>query len=501
MGTETLKKLQVVLTGNTHQLTAAMKQAEQATTDATTKMQSGLGKVESALKSVGKVAAAAISVKAIVSFGKECVELGSALTEIQNVVDVTFGSMSSKINDFAKTSIKTFGISETAAKEYSSTMGAMLKSMGFTADKAADMSISLAGLAGDLASFKNVSADEAFAKIRSGISGETEPLKQWGINMSVANLEAYALSKGITKSFNAMTQMEQATLRYNYILDSTKDAHGDAARTSGEWAGQMRTLSMQFDQFKATIGQGLIMALTPVIKVVNKIMEALTALAEKFRLVMAAITGTSLNQPTDGIASNLEEAADAAADTGANLTDGIKDAEKEVKRFLMSFDEIHKVSGETVSEDGLGALADTSTLGSMESLADATQDENDALAGIDETLASLQQRFEPVIDKVKTMANEFKEGFEDGVGDNVQEKVDDIIDNVEGIAGAVSDIFNDEGVQQAASDFADTASNALGEVTGSATSIGLTVGQNVTGGMDKALNKNKGRISKWIHYF
>lgn len=109
----------------------------------------------------------------------------------------------------------------------------MLKSSGVAQNAASDMSVALAGLAGDIASFYNIDTDTAFYKIRAGISGEIEPLKQLGINMSVANMSAYALANGITKSWTSMTQAEQATLRYNYLMSVTKDAQGDFARTGG----------------------------------------------------------------------------------------------------------------------------------------------------------------------------------------------------------------------------------------------------------------------------
>lgn len=216
-----------------------------------------------AFKKIGVAAAAAFLVKAITAFSKECIELGSDLTEVQNVVDVTFGQSASKINAWAKTTASAFGVSELSAKQYSGTMGAMLKSMGLTTDSALDMSTKITELAGDLASFYNLDVDEAFTKIRSGISGETEPLKQLGINMSVANLEAYALSKGITTSYQKMSQSNQALLRYNYLLSVTADAQGDFSRTSDSWANQVKVLQLNFDSLKASVGQLLITALTP----------------------------------------------------------------------------------------------------------------------------------------------------------------------------------------------------------------------------------------------
>lgn len=139
----------------------------------------------------------------------------------------------------------------------------MLKSMGLTTDSVLDMSTKITELAGDLASFYNLDVDDAFTKIRSGISGETEPLKQLGINMSVANLEAYALSKGITTSYQKMSQSNQALLRYNYLLSVTADAQGDFSRTSDSWANQVKILQLNFDSLKASVGQLLITALTP----------------------------------------------------------------------------------------------------------------------------------------------------------------------------------------------------------------------------------------------
>ena len=170
---------------------------------------------------------------AISQFGYNMFDLGSAITEVENVVDVAFGSMASKAYDFAETATEQFGLSELAAKQYSGTMMAMLNSSGVAQDAAAEMSTTLASLAGDLASFYNIGTDEAWQKIMSGISGEIEPLRRLGINLSVANLQSYALSQGITKSWQSMTQAEQVMIRYNYLMQATSAQSGDFARTSG----------------------------------------------------------------------------------------------------------------------------------------------------------------------------------------------------------------------------------------------------------------------------
>lgn len=232
--------------------------------DLGTRAKRGAEIAKAAVKAAGVAAAAAAA--AVMAFAKQGLDLASDLEEVQNVVDVTFGEQGSKmIDSWAKDAAKSFGMSELQAKQFNGTMGAMLKSMGLSEDQVLDMSQSIAGLSGDFASFYNLDSEEAFAKIRAGISGETEPLKQLGINMSVANLEAYALSQGITESYNSMTQAEQALLRYNYLMTTSADAQGDFARTSDSYANQQRIFALEVDNLAASFGSKLLPAATDAI--------------------------------------------------------------------------------------------------------------------------------------------------------------------------------------------------------------------------------------------
>nr|DAO92646.1 MAG TPA: minor tail protein [Caudoviricetes sp.] len=199
----------------------------------------------------------------------ESIGLASDLKETQNVVDVTFEDSASTINKWAQEALNAYGITETKAKQYSSTLGAMLKSMGIADDQVLQMSMDMAGLAADMASFYNLDHDTAFEKIRSGISGENEPLKALGINMSVANLNAFALEKGMNKAFDKMSQAEQATLRYQYLLEATKDAQGDFARTGDSFSNEMRKLQTNLDRIKTEFGKGLLGVVTPAISLLN----------------------------------------------------------------------------------------------------------------------------------------------------------------------------------------------------------------------------------------
>lgn len=203
----------------------------------------------------------------------ESIGLASDLVETQNVVDVTFEDSASTINKWAQEALNAYGITETKAKQYSSTLGAMLKSMGIADDQVLQMSMDMAGLAADMASFYNLDHDTAFEKIRSGISGENEPLKALGINMSVANLNAFALEKGMTKTFDKMTQAEQATLRYQYLLEATKDAQGDFARTGDSFSNEMRKLQTNLDRIKTEFGKGLLGVVTPAISLLNNVLS------------------------------------------------------------------------------------------------------------------------------------------------------------------------------------------------------------------------------------
>ena len=203
----------------------------------------------------------------------ESIGLASDLKETQNVVDVTFEDSAATINKWAQEALNAYGITETKAKQYSSTLGAMLKSMGIADDQVLQMSMDMAGLAADMASFYNLDHDTAFEKIRSGISGENEPLKALGINMSVANLNAFALEKGMNKAFDKMSQAEQATLRYQYLLEATKDAQGDFARTGDSFSNEMRKLQTNLDRIKTEFGKGLLGVVTPAISLLNNVLS------------------------------------------------------------------------------------------------------------------------------------------------------------------------------------------------------------------------------------
>jgi hypothetical protein len=220
---------------------------------------------------------------------KQGLELASDLTEVQNVVDVTFGKGSKQIDSWAQSALKSYGLGELAAKKYSGVLGALMKSSGVSSDHLVSMSENLTALSGDFASFYNLKTDEAFEKIRAGISGETEPLKALGINMSVANLEAFALSKGIKTAYEKMSQGDKTILRYNYLLQQSADAQGDFARTQDSYANQQRLFTESFKQLSAKIMTGALPAFTALYKKGNQLIDTFMGSPEKIQRLQDAI--------------------------------------------------------------------------------------------------------------------------------------------------------------------------------------------------------------------
>lgn len=323
----------------------------------------GLG---SAVKKIGLLIGGAFAVGKLVQFGKECVELGSDLAEVQNVVDVTFTTMSDKVNEFAKNAMTSAGLSETMAKRYVGTFGAMSKSFGFSEAQAYDMSTALTQLTGDVASFYNISQDLAYIKLKSVFTGETETLKDLGVVMTQSALDQYALANGYGKTTSEMTEQEKVALRLAFVQKQLSAASGDFIRTSDSWANQVRVMQLQLQSLKATVGQGLINIFAPVLKVINVLLGKLATLANAFKSFTELITGKKSSGQTGGggagltgDASGVQDTADAygqaadnagkLADSTEDVADATKDAAKAAKGYLSPLDEINRYSTQDTS--------------------------------------------------------------------------------------------------------------------------------------------------------
>lgn len=357
-----------------------------------------------AFKPVGRIIGAALAGGALIKFTKDCLDLGSDLTEVQNVVDTTFGSMSSRADEFATSALETFGISEKVAKQYMGTLGAMSKSMGFSTSEAYNMAEAVTGLTGDVASFYNLSSDEAFDKLKSIWTGETETLKSIGVLLTQTNLDQYALNNGFGKTTAKMTEQEKVLLRYQYTLSALSDASGDFAKTQDSWANQTRILSLQFDSLKTTLGQGFINLFTPILQVINSLLAKLSLLANKFKEFTTLLMGDrGGGSQTSTVGTIVSDSADAAAGLN-NVTDAAKEAAKATG--LLKIDNLNNI---TTSSSTSSSAGSTGT-GGMSEMTDAAQQTEGVLGEVDARMAAIVEKADEFIARLKTIGSDLKAG-------------------------------------------------------------------------------------------
>ena len=401
----------------------------------------GFGKGASNLKGqfaslssfVGKLGAAigvAFSVKTIVNFSKEALELGSDLQEVQNVVDVTFTTMKQQVNEFAKNAAKTAGLSEKMAKQYVGTFGAMSKSFGFSEAEAYNMSATLTQLTGDVASFYNLTQDVAYTKLKSVFTGETESLKDLGVVMTQTALDDFAMRKGFGKTTQQMSEQEKVALRYQFVLDQLSSASGDFVRTQDGWANQTRVLKLQFEQLKATLGQGLINALTPALKMLNTMIEKLQDFAETFKQVTAALFGDA-----SGASTNIEDSLESSSENAEQLEENIEGAGKAAQKALAGFDEINVLSkgAEENAENNVavsGTGQNTGSTSETSVLSSSAQNIIAALTTIKEKLQSLIKPFKQFnLKKLRVSLDNCRKSFKK-LGTVISEKLEWVWFNV-----------------------------------------------------------------------
>ena len=272
------KGIETTVKSVTNNISSESKKWDQSAKEATDSISGSFA--DMAKKIAASIAAAGIGT-ILMNWGKAAVDAASDLAEVQNVVDTVFGSGADQIERWAKNAGSQFGLTETQAKKFTSTLGAMMKSSGLAGNEIVQMSTDLAGLAADMASFYNLDFETAFEKIRAGISGETMPLKQLGINMSVANLNAFALAQGLEKTFEKMDQGEQTMLRYQYIMQATADAQGDFEKTSDGFANAQRRITTALDTISTTAGTFLLTTIEPLVSGVASFLEKMTATPER----------------------------------------------------------------------------------------------------------------------------------------------------------------------------------------------------------------------------
>ena len=451
------------------------------------------GNMASTFGKLGKVIAATFAISKIVQFGKKAIELGSDLQEVQNVVDVTFTTMSDKVDEFAKSAAESAGLSETMAKKYVGTFGAMAKSFGFAESEAFNMSTALTQLSGDVASFYNLTQDEAYTKLKSVFTGETESLKDLGVVMTQTALDSFAMAEGLGKTTKQMTEQEKVALRYRFVLNQLSGASGDFARTSDSWANQVRMLKLNIESIMASVGQALINFFTPIIKLINVLLSKIATLANSFKAFSEMIMGKKSSSGGGGIGQTAADLADlesgygGAADKAEDLASATKKADKANQKYLSGLDEIRTFTSK--QEEGAGGI------GALGGISGSPVDYGSIETG-NQALEQTNSVMDNLLERMKELAGLFKKGFADGLGD-VSGRLNTIKKAAASIKKSLSDIFDKE-TMSAFDNMLDTFAYSLGQISGSIASVGLSIGANLMGGISKHLESDKGRIKQYF---
>lgn len=332
------------------------------------------------------------------------VDLASQLTEVQNVVDTTFGDMASKVDDFTKTSIQDFGMSELTVKQISSRFQALGTSVGITSqqvangtavankalmsqnntlykttDSMADMSLNLTRLAGDMASFYDVDQADIAKSLQSIFSGTIAPLRRYGLDLTQATLSEWAMKNGLDANIKSMTQAEKVLLRYNYVMANTQAAQGDFAKTANTWANSVRVLKQEFQAWGSIIGSVIINALKPFVQALSKVMLKVISFTRTVADALGAIFGWTIEISGGGATvDGMEDIADGVGDIGDSADKSNKKAQK-LKKTLLSIDEIHALDDNSDSGSGGGSGSGGSGGGGAGSGVDSSLKKTDGL--------------------------------------------------------------------------------------------------------------------------
>ena len=301
---------------------------------------------------------------------KNAIDISSALTEVQNVVDVTFGDMSKKVNDFAQDSIRQFGMSELTLKQTASRFQAMGTAMGIDSslikkaneflnkqtdgyiglsDSMADVSLNLTKLTADMASLYNIDQDVVSQDLAAIFTGQTRPLRDYGLDLTQATLKEWAMKQGLDSDIESMSQAEKTMLRYQYVLANTQTAQGDFARTADSWANQIRILKQSFEQLGSVIGGALINAFKPFVKALNSVLLVVISFVTKVTNALGAIFGWKYEDSGAGLADSFSDAAESAGDVADNTGQAAKNIDK-MNKGVRQFDELKLIT----TNDGSG---------------------------------------------------------------------------------------------------------------------------------------------------
>lgn len=416
MGTTTIETLQVQLKADVDDLRKQMDAARKSLgqlelgsketreeleklNKAGTSLQSSFGGLKSLFAGLGT----AYIGKKLIDIGKSSVQMAMDVVESESLFETSMGSMAGAAREWSEQLSESLGLNAYELRQNVGVMYNMTKSMGIAGDTAYDLSTSLVLLAQDMASFYNMDTEEAFVKLRAGITGETEPLKALGILVDENTVSQYAYQNGLAETGEELTQQQKVLARYYAILDQTSTAQGDLARTIESPANQLRIFQAQLEQTRIELGMGLL-------PVLQEVMPYMIALAQKLTEIIGALFG--VEKAANAVSSSLGGAdyssISQATESENELGDAIEETDKKLKKSLTGFDEINKLSAGTETlADQMGLTEedlsfDIPTLGNnleLKSLWDtnALNNAREAIDGIFEVVGNLSGALIPII--------------------------------------------------------------------------------------------------------
>ena len=304
----------------------------------------------------------------------DAIDYSSKLTEVQNVVAHTFGDAANKVDEFANRSIEDFGMAELSAKQFASRFQAMGTTMGISSkqiadandliynkivgneeaykelgDSMADVSINLTKLTADYASFYNLDYEDVADDMASIFTGQTRPMRQYGIDLTNATLQEWAMKNGLDANIKAMTQAEKTMLRYQYVMANSTHIMGDFARTKNTWANVVRTIGQQFQKLGRIIGEGLINTFKPLLIRFREFMNTILDLTEKALNAIGKLLGWQIEIEDVGVTMNdgMEDYADSVGTAADNA--------KKLNSQLRSIDELNNLTSPNNGDNGGGS--------------------------------------------------------------------------------------------------------------------------------------------------
>lgn len=341
----TVDELQVLITANT----TALKKEIAKTNSTVSSLKKSADKTQSGVTSAFKKLKTGIVALGIGKVIKDSIQLGMDAIESDNLFEVSLGNMADSVRDWSEEVGNALGLSATEMRKNVGTIYNMTTSMGLAEDNALKMSKGVTLLANDMASFYNLSTDEAFSKINAGLTGETEPLKRLGILVDENTIKQVAYQQGIAETGTELTQQQKVLARYCAILQQTGNAQGDLARTLDSPSNQLRQLKSQVQQLGITFGSFFMPVLQAVIPYVTAFAKVITYALNSLAKFLG-LKSTSATSETAKVSSNIGA-------VGSGLDDANKSAKK-LKGTLAGFDEMNVLqdnSSDSGSSGGGGA--------------------------------------------------------------------------------------------------------------------------------------------------